>query len=99
LLLGRDEKLLAHEFGFVAGTAAKYVGEVFDAVLAGIGGVGGGDAVGNVADEDDVFAVCGLGDGEIGVAAEDGLDFDEVDAASNELVDVFVGLSLSRDDQ
>lgn len=72
---------------------------MLDAALAGVGGFGCGDAVGNVADKGDAVALGGLSDGEIGVAAEDGLNFDEVDAARDELMNSLVGFFTIGDDE
>jgi len=54
---------------------------MLDAVLAGVSSFGGSDAIGNVADEGDVLApgaACAMA--KVRVAAEDGLNFNEVDA-------------------
>ena len=74
-------KLQGHEARLVVGAAADDTGKVLDTFLAGVGGFGGGDTIRNVADERSMFAFGGGGDSEIGVAAEDGLDLDEVNAA------------------
>ena len=39
LFPGTHVELFAHEFRFVSGTATQHVSEMFDAVLAGIGGL------------------------------------------------------------
>ena len=43
LLLASDVELFAHEFRFIAGTAAEKVGEMLDAMLAGVGSFGRSD--------------------------------------------------------
>src|SRR5437868_5112368 len=65
---------------------------MLDAVLTGIGGFGGSDGIGHVANKHNVFAICGLRNREVRLAAQRRLHFDEVNTARDELTDSFVGL-------
>ena len=71
---------LLAEFGFLRGTIKREVAveDVFDASLAGRGSFGGGNGIGDVADEIDLLDFRFVGDGEIAFAAEFGEDFDEI---------------------
>jgi len=77
----RREKLFAEQARFVIRTSAEDACQVLDAFLSRVRGFGGGDSVGNVADKSDVLAAAVGGDSEVCIAAEDGLHFDEIDAA------------------
>src|SRR5260370_20144014 len=76
----RREKLFAEQARFVIRTGAEDACQVLDAFLSRVRGVGGGDAVWNVADKRDVLAAAVGGDSEVCIAAEGGWRFDEVDA-------------------
>src|SRR5437899_11617865 len=56
-LFQRNVALLTHELWFMARATAKHVGEMFDAVLPGVGGFAGRDSVRNVARADNVSSV------------------------------------------
>jgi len=71
---------------------------MLDAGLTCGGSFKGGDAVGNVAEEADVFLFGFVSDGEVGSAIEDRLDFDEVNAFGDELIDGFAGFVGGFDD-
>src|SRR5271154_5537292 len=62
---------------------------MFNTLLPRVRSLASGDAVGNVPNKRNVLAFAGLSDCEIGVAAEDRLHFDEIDAMLNERVNVF----------
>jgi hypothetical protein len=67
-LLERDVELLAHKFRFIVRTTAQHIGEMFDAVLAGVGGFAGCNPIWNVADKGDVFAPRSLRDCKVSFA-------------------------------
>jgi len=87
---GRVELLLA-QFCLAGRASQKNSGEMLDAGLAGVGRLGGGNGIGDVADEANVLFAGGFGDGEIGFGLEAGLHFDEVDAFGFQFADGGIG--------
>jgi|SRR5690242_6496711 len=71
---------------------------MLDALLASVRGFGGRDAVRDVTYERNMLLLGGVGDREIGSAAEDRLNFDEVDALRDKRLDVIGRLRGVGDD-
>lgn len=80
------------EFVFEGRAAFKDADKVLEAVHAGVGHFAGTDGVGNVTFKGDVLFFGFFGDGEDGVARDEGLQLDEVRAALLEVVDGFAGV-------
>ena len=89
--VGRRMEWLLAKFRFPGAAGEENPGQVFDTGLAGVGSLSGGDGIGDVADETDVFFARGFGDGEIGGGFEARLDFDEVDTFGFQLADGGIG--------
>jgi hypothetical protein len=74
------------EFVFERRTAFKDSDQVLETLLSGIGGFGGTNRIWDVADEGDALFAGFVGDGEDGIAGNEGLQLDEINATALQVV-------------